>query len=304
MIEHKVIERMRDVNRNKDLFLRNIIGQQVAGTLNDILLSSGDSHEFDRDSIEQLFPSYFEADKALGAIDEESLMITGAMCLAYANTESIPHYFKVDALELGASALQEAAFVQSVDSHNSIEEVDARLEVVAASDVMLEAALKLLPHNSERAHRLRLKRSFIPVHMDIVSGEVTPSTVTDLLIDLATHRADVGAVTNRKARNGVIGEIEVLQYYWQRYAKTGQHVAIPTTARGGSGRNNRDQTHDIDVIRQKSDRSWIVLPSIEVKRVKITDEIKSRYTASILANVGLNGEVTMIGDHREITRDS
>lgn len=298
-----MIEQLRDIGGNKDLFLHDIIGQQAADdAFDDLSPNSASSREFSKDSIEQLFPSYFEAGKSLGAIDDRSLLTTGAMCLAYAHTESVPRLLKVDALELGASALQEAAFAQAVDTHNSIEEVDTRLELISASDVMLEAAQKLLSRDSEEAHRLRLKQSFIPVHMDIVSGEVTPDTVADLLLDLATHRTNTYSIPFRRKRSGVIGEIEVLQHYWQRYTKKGQPVAIPATVRGGSGRSNPDQTHDIDVVRQKSDGSWIVLPTVEVKRAEITEDIRRRYTASLLAHVSFNDVVTIIGDHRDIVR--
>lgn len=139
--------------------------------------------------------------------------------------------------------------------------------------------------------------------MDIVSGEVTSDTVDDLLADLAAHRTDAHNIPYTRKRSGVIGEIEVLQHYWQQYTTQGQHVAIPATVRGGSGRNNPNQTHDIDVIRQKIDGSWIVIPPVEVKRSKITNEIKRRYTYSLLAHVGVNGEVTIISDHRQITRN-
>lgn len=297
-----MLEHAGEAKRKRTIFLNEIIAQQVSDLFHDISTRMISDHEFDHDSIEDLFPDYFRSDKQLGrAIDEEGLMMVAAVCLAYLRTESIPTFFKVDAAELGSSALREAAFLQAVDSHNNVDTVDERLEVVEASDMMLAAAQPLLRTDSERYHRLSLQRAFTPVYKDIVSGEVTGHTVSEIAGELAELRLNTYQIANQKGAVGLLGEIATLQHFWNKYEKKGQHVAIPATMRGGSGRSNPDQTHDIDIIRQKVDDSWIVLSPIEVKRTKITDEIKQRYTRSLLANVSPDGQITIMGDHRELS---
>lgn len=125
-----MIEQMRDIDSSRDHFLHTIITRQAAdNSFDDLSPEPVASHEFNSDTMEQLFPDYFEADKSLGAINKGSLLATGAMCLAYAHTESVPRHLKIDVLELGASTLQEAAFMESVASHNSLEQVDERLKL-------------------------------------------------------------------------------------------------------------------------------------------------------------------------------
>jgi len=123
--------------------------------------------------------------------------------------------------------------------------------------------------------------------------------VEDTRTLLAQHRQSAYRITERSAAHGLQGEIETLQHFWNHYEKKGQRIALPATMRGGSGNSHPEQTHDIDVIRQKVDGSWIVLPAVEVKRREITDEMRKRYTRSLLARVSTRGTVTFISDHRE-----
>lgn len=293
-----MLDRVDEAKRKKELFLNETIAQRVGDIFQDISARIVKDHSFRHDSIEELFPDYFTADKQLGIFDEESLTMLSAVCFTYIKAEGIPRFFKVDAAELGASALREAAFIQTVESHNSVDTVDERIDMIDAGNEMLDFALEQLKPNTERFHRLALQRAFKPVHQDIVSGEVTMHTVREIGAALAELRLTAHQVSNKEVARGLLGEIETLQHFWANYTKKGQHVAIPATMRGGSGRSNPDQTHDIDIVRQKLDGSWIVLSPIEVKRRRITGAIKRRYTGSRIAHVSLNGTVTISGEHR------
>jgi hypothetical protein len=302
------VQSLGSANRADDQFTKYFIGQRSAELDAKVSRSDSQSHEFHQRSIEDLFESYYEAGKTFGWIDEKQLMMTGAMCMSYAQSDNIPDFLKVDALELGASAFQEAAFKQSVDSHNDVHTVDSRIEVVNVADAMITLALTRFEVSPERGDRLMLRQLFTRALSDIVSGEITDETVAELRDGLKYVHQVTRNIPRPEgaAAAGLKGEIETLLYYWEQYTKKGQPVALPATVRGGSGTYNPEQTHDIDIIRQKNDGSWITLPPVEVKtRIdgQIAEEIKKRYTKSVLAAVTLGIGIVFSGDHRELNKE-
>lgn len=302
------IHSLESTDRIEDPFNKDFIGQRLAELTAHVSRSDSPNHEFHQRSIENIFESYYEADKTFGHIGDTSLMTTGIICTSYAQSDHVPDFVKVDALELGASAFQEAAFRQSLDSHNAVQTVDTRIEAINLADTMITLALTRFEVSPERGDRLMLRQLFTRVLSDVVSGEITNETVAGLRDGLRyVHQVTRNIPQTEGARAaGLKGEIETLLYFWDHYKKKGQPVALPATVRGGSGRHNPEQTHDIDIIRQKNDGSWITLPPIEVKtRIdgQITEDIKNRYTKSVLAAVTLGIGIVFSGDHRELNKE-
>jgi hypothetical protein len=249
-------------------------------------------------AIELLLPDYFQADKRLGSADEESLLIIGAIAASYIRSSEAPDELKIDAAELTGSVLQEAGIRMAIDTHNSAHDVDERIESIDTGHGFYTIAHGLAAGDTERQRRLELRMVFKQVLRDIVCGEVTPATVDELRSQLELLKIGAKDIPKVTRRNGLIGEIEVLDFYWKRYQKKGQHVAIPSTMRGGSGISNREQTHDLDILRQRRDGSWLVLTPVEVKNAKIDDKVLERYTDSMIAHVGIDGTITISGKHR------
>lgn len=248
-----------------------------------------------------IFAEYLEAPKQLGAIDEESLLFHAALSRAVGQDTRMPRNVRIDAYEYHSSILWESAFVDTVTSHNQVDTAMARIELVDAGSESLKHAVSLLRHDDmERTQRLLIKNLFTQAMRDVVCGEVTDATRDELLLSIRDARSQLKFIPDFSARNGVLGELLTLESYWRDYAGQGSKVALPATVRGGHGGFHPEQTHDIDIIKQRHDDSWTVLTPVEVKNQHITPEIRLRYTMSHLASIGLNGTVTINGDHRDI----
>ena len=252
-------------------------------------------------AVEDVFEEHFREPKEFGAADKERLMFYTMVSSAFCKDPRIPKRFKAEAFELSASMLWETAFIETVESHNSPVTVDDRLELVDIGASFLRHASTLTQKDDmEKTQRLLLRSLFAQVMRDIAAGEVTEATRDELLLSLRDARSQLKFIKESNRKIGLLGEIETLQSFWNEYYGRGNKVAIPSTVRGGSGHFREDETHDIDILRQRRDDSWIVLTPIEVKRRKITDKMRERYRKSHLAHVATNGTVSISGDHREI----
>ena len=292
-----MLERMADVKRRKNDFMQSIVGDRIADIFRDGSRQLLDGHVFKKDSIEVLFDDYFTCPKTLGCIDEESLTLLGTRAAWSMKGKLVPDFFKVDALELSSSAYFEAAFAETLATHNSINTVDERLQSIDIGVTFLELAASFVPpEDTERLQRFDLKGHFADIYKDIVCGEITLDTVNDLLDSLMQSLEATVDIKDSQLARGLGGEIRALQYFWQNYHKKGGLVALPATMRGSSGRSNPEETHDIDIIKQRKDSSWVVMRPIEVKHREITDKDRARYKA-ILAYIAPSGIATFIHNH-------
>lgn len=295
-----MIELYSDVQKRNKAFHLNL----VASVGRDLFLDSAkeqlEGYAYGPDSINELFTEYLEAPKRLGAVDDDSLAILTLRALSYAQTNNPPKDIKSDMFEIAASSAWEAAFIQTQSSHNSINTVDDRLEFIDVYARMNKAAQSLREPGSHEYHRLALRGIFTPVLQDVACGEITTDTVEDIRASLAEELDNVRFVKDRGNAEGLVGEIKVLQHYWQQYQKIGDLVAVPSTVRGGSGHYRPDETHDIDLIKQRKDRSWIVAPTVEVKKREIRTDDLRRYARSLLAYVAPDGTVSFTSSHRKL----
>lgn len=279
--------------------LTEIADSELADVCDGLIQDSLDNYDLAYEPIEGFFADYFQHDKTLGAVQEEQLVTVGMICIAYVRSPDVSTNFKVAALELGASSITEAAFVRTVAEHAYADTVDERLQDIDVAESMLDAACKMIGDESTVTyHRLDIKRSFSNIQRDIVCGELSVQSVDEIRQRLTNHLDEAHTIESLTERAGVVGEIRTLLHYWNQYDKPGQHVAIPATVRGDNGKFNKADTHDIDIIRQKNDRNWIVSSQLEVKNQELTKAMLSRYTGVNLATFDDDGNVRISGEHR------
>jgi hypothetical protein len=245
-----------------------------------------------------LFTDYLAAPKRLGTLQADWLRICAIQALAYPESNTVSKTITAQAYELAGSALWESAFVQSQASHNSIESVDQRLGLIDAYEVCTQAAQRLYAPDTAEHHRLSMRSSFVPVMQDVVCGDVSNDTVNDIRTSLENHVVASSLIKNGQDAEGFVGELKVLLHYWNTYSHTGDPVAIPSTYRAGSGVFNPEETHDISLIRQRKDASWVVTSPVEVKKREIRTVELQRYIRSLLAYVAPDGTVSFINSHR------
>lgn len=292
------IELQSDVLKRQSQFGYNLMHARIQNSFQEMVDQRIDHPNLRVDTV---FEDYFSEDKTFGAANKDHLMLNTLVCLAFCNDRRTPKQFKSEAFELSASMLWETAFIDTVESHNSPTTVDDRIELIdTGSCFLMHASTLTQKTDMEQTQRLLLRSLFTQAMRDIVSGEVTSATRDELLVSLRDARSQLKFIENTQARNGLLGEIVTLESSWSSYLKLGDKVAIPATIRGGSGFYRANETHDIDILRQRRDDSWIVLTPIEVKRLKITDKMRERYTQSHLAQVATDGTVSISGAHRQL----
>lgn len=241
---------------------------------------------------------YFMHDKTLGSIDEKILkdIAWSNVDLAQQVSDTETHAAELEAghYELAASALTEAALRQTFLTDNLIEGVDERLALIELAGECLDLAISALPaeQNSSK-HRLQVKQLFTQVHRDLICGEITQATVDELTQNLYAELLNTIENVDEVHARGLAGELRAYWHYWCEYPTTGL-VAIPATIRGDSGFYNRQDTHDIDVLSQKSDGNWRIETPREIKRRRIAQWMLDRYTGADLVYVSpLQGVVTV-----------
>lgn len=292
------LELYHDVEKRRAAFAFNLSQSQVYDIFQQIVDERINAPDL---TVENVLEEYLLASKKLGDVDKDELTFYVLVCLTFGKDLRVPREFKAEAFEYAASMLWETAFIDTVDSHNSPATVDSRIELIdTGSSLLQHAATFTQKDDMERTQRLLIKNLFTQVMRDIVAGEVTRDTRDELLLSIRDARSQLKFIPDYSRRNGLLGELLVLETYWLAYQGQGDKVAVPATVRGGNGRFNRNETHDLDILRQRHDDSWIVLTPVEVKNRKITDEIRDRYTKSHLAVIATNGNVTIDGSHRDI----
>jgi len=297
-----MIERYDEVRERNFQFQRNLIGQTAVEIFRRGAEEDLNGYQLRVKSIPELFPEYFEQPKKLGSVDELTLRLLAIRSMAYAETSAVPPHTRAAMFELAGSAIWESAFIQTVTDHNHIHSVDERLDYIRGYTTLNKAAQKLYGPDKIEYHRLSLRNAFGRALEDVVCGDVTAETVEETLTLLTRQLEGVRFIQDHRQAEGLVGEIKVLQLYWQQYQKKGDPVALPSTVRGGDGHFLPDETHDIDIIRQRKDSSWIVMPPIEVKKYQLADADLQRYTKSLLAYVSPDGSVSVTSSHRAVPK--
>lgn len=252
--------------------------------------------------IDHVFEDHFRTTKMYGAAEKDGLMLTAIQCLEFSKEPGLAKQFKADAFELSATLLWETAFMEAVESHNSPATVDDRIELIDIGSSFLKHASSLTQkEDMEKTQRILLRSLFSQAMRDIVAGEVTAATRDELLLSLQDAKSQLKFIKNARYENGLRSEIFALEALWQEYHQMGDKVALPASVRGGSGHFRQDETHDIDILRQRRDESWIVLTPIEIKGRQITEAMKQRYRKSHLGRVAADGTMTISGSHRQVT---
>ncbi|MBC7512778.1 hypothetical protein H7142_03940 [Candidatus Saccharibacteria bacterium] len=293
-----MLERYADVQSRKEKFLLNLYAQVGIGVFRGVAERELEEYGFHPQSIKELFSEYYEAPKRLGTIEEESLSLLTLQALTFADYPKTPVELRPQLLELAGSTAWESAYMLTRATHNSINGVDHRLDMIDVYETVNIAARQAYGEESKEHHRLTLRLALTQVLKDVVCGEISADTVEETRDALQMALAEVGKIQNSNDAQGVVGEIKVLQYFWDKYQKTGDLVAIPSTVRGGSGYFRPEETHDIDVIRQRKDRSWVTMSPIEAKKRQLSAEDFRRYARSMLAYVAPDGQVSISSWHR------
>lgn len=246
---------------------------------------------------------YFRAPKKLGALEAPHLLEIAARNLGYAETIEMSNdsamNLKSETFELAASAFHEAAFVrtqEAIGTSRVNDEVDDRILMIDMANEALDKAIETLAAQpmTTLEQRLMLKKDFTNVHKDIVCGEITPATVTELRHALDTHLYKTYDNTDSIHARGLGGEIRTLIDFWGRYTNDHSLVALPATVRGDSGYFRRADTHDLDIIHKDVDQTWSVHTPVEVKRRRISTWMLHRYTGSDLVQVRTGGTVHLV----------
>jgi hypothetical protein len=293
-----MLEKNSDAARHDASFYEKFTPRYSGDNLQDVIRKGSYKIAPEYQQFNDVFSDYLAAPKRLGALQAEWLRTCAIQALAYPEANIVPRIITAQTYELAGSALWESAFVQSLSSHNSIQSVDQRLGLVDAYKVCTQAAQRLHAPDTAEHHRLAMRGSFVPVMQDVVCGDISIDTVSDIRTTLENHVAASSLIKNGQDAEGFVGELKVLLHYWNKYSHAGDPVAIPATYRAGSGVFNPEETHDISLIRQRKDESWVVTSPIEVKKREIRTAELQRYVRSLLAYVAPDGTVSFINSHR------
>lgn len=204
---------------------------------------------------------YFNLPKLFGSIDPDVLLR-----IADTNADMAARLPSVAALryhEVAASAYTEAALVLS-EREDDIDVLLAYMD--AAEPHFLAAAMEEFRHletgfcrpdQQDRWLRADLQCEFMTVYRDIVCGEVTEQTCSEMLYALEKKIKHTAVLPN-KSQNGLGGllyELRILRDFWRAYRNPGDTVAFPSSARGNEGNARPQETHDI-ILAHQIDGTW------------------------------------------------
>lgn len=240
-------------------------------------------------------PDYLTLPKYIGSVEPHMLMLIAEQSMGYLGSDHPSlraHYSSV-----AASALIEAALVTPNPDHiyddSLVDLVNKSYELL---DVSREAERELLesgrksPDSFIELAQAEIYRDFTNVYKDIVCGEVTAATCTEIIeaLERRINSLSKPQMSKKATSNalGLMAELIALRNIWLDYLRDGIRIAIPSTLRGGDGKYNREQTHDIAYFKDngngfdvdgygevKSSRTW------HRNRLKIAE----RYNSEVIA---------------------
>jgi hypothetical protein len=247
-----------------------------------------------------IYRGYHTLPKAIGSVAPHELLE-----IAKSNTKQAEEFNNSASVELRAvagSALIEAALVahnqdsESLETHlDYLNEAEYDLRIAAMGEYALLESGFTDPDNQASWQRAEINLDFMNVYRDIVRGKVTEQTKHEIITKLNKRLAYGIQLTKMKSgrgSKGVTHEITALLSFWQRYKSHEDPIAFPSTKRGGSGKFNAPDTHDIVVASQHGDQ-WN-FEGIEVKGGEgLTEESLTRYRHPIM-HIDNDGNIRMI----------
>lgn len=223
---------------------------------------------------------YFSLPKTIGEVSSEELLsIAEDLVTDQAHTSvrtSILHN------SIASSAIIEAVLVTEDTAH---EHDDERIACIERAESYLHEAYDAQymqikagfdPPSEKELLRMSLRFDFMRIYKDMVCGEITDDTQTEIReslekrIHLYNQLLTYEYTDHRERRHisGLKAEVAVLLQYWQKYPETSRMVAVPATLRGDSGKMRSAETHDIMLFEETVPGSFTYARSREVKSGK------------------------------------
>lgn len=245
--------------------------------------------------------------KTVGSVSTDRLLeVATSHIELYETTPSL--HAQAEHAAIAGSAIVEAMLMLDDPVH---EQDDYRLTTLDVANIYLETATQqeaaILekgyrhPNDYEPWLRAQLNAQFMDVYKDMVCGEITDRTTTEILKKLRAAVRFINDHLNqssiqkgaRRQLRGLKAEIQVLIDVWQKFAERGKTIAVPATHRGGSGQSHARHTHDVMEFTQNPDTTFTMTRQREVKTEgSITRKIGqlARY-ASTLTIVRRDGKI-------------
>lgn len=238
-------------------------------------------------------PEYFRLPKHIGEVEPQTLLLIAKDNMRHSNSSSAA--LRANSASIAASALIEAAITFENPNHDYddslielIDQAESQLLIArSAEEELLDSGHK--PHDEfTELIRLEVYSDFANVYKDIICGEVTETTTSELIAALNQRISSLNKHRSTDASNqniaGLRAELITLREVWLEYSKGIGGIAIPSTLRGGDGTYNNKETHDT-VYLDEFDDGFKVVDYEEVKSHnswrKMKLAIAGRYEARI-----------------------
>ncbi|HEV7952304.1 MAG TPA: hypothetical protein VGO98_02930 [Candidatus Saccharimonadales bacterium] len=241
---------------------------------------------------------YFSLPKTLGQVpSDELLAIAEELSDNQASTNARTRVLHSSII---SSAIIEAILTTEDSSHDYDDEHIEGIDIAERHlQMAYEAKYNLIqdgldpPSNFVDLLRMSLRLKFMRVYKDIVCGEITDETLSEIresltkeILSYDRHLAyEYDESSTRRQLSGLKGEAAVLSKYWGDYPNNSRLIAIPAMLRGDDGNKRPDETHDLILLEETVPGSFTYARSIEVKSGKVAQRkvaLLTRYANPIL----------------------
>lgn len=221
---------------------------------------------------------YFSLPKTIGEASSKELLLIAeelAGTQEYASTRT-----RILHNSIVSSAIIEAILTTDDSTH---EFDDDHIDGIDLAEVYLHNAYEAKyeqiqagfdpPSDVVELLRMTVRSKFMRVYKDMVCGEISEETQTEIRDSLAQEMQSydqrlTDRYSDRNTRqqlSGLKGEVAVLSKYWQDYPTYSPLIALPATLRGDDGNKRPDETHDLMIFTEAVPGSFTYVKSIEVK---------------------------------------
>lgn len=224
--------------------------------------------------------NYLALPKSIGQVDSDTL-------LAHARTNereeeiAVTTHTKAELAQVAGSNFIEAALTIDDPSHDHddyrlglLDDGQAALaRVIAYEEELMETGQKS-PDDHVELLRAMLGAAFMNVYADMICGEVTSDTKSEIIGFLNKHinltsrlRSELSKRHGvlRSNLSGLLNEMRVLLDTWERYQRVGDKLATPASNRADNGTYLKSETHDIAYFTQHPDTTFELSHNEEVK---------------------------------------
>ena len=223
---------------------------------------------------------YLELPKLIGEVDSDTLLAHARMS-ERREEEAVTIPTKVELAKVAGSSLIEAALTidDPIHEHDDYrlglldDGQAALLRVVEYEEELLETGQKS-PDDQAELLKAILQTAFLHVYADMICGEITSDTKSELIGFLDKHirlttrlRNELGKRHGilRSNLSGLLSELRVLHDAWKHYQREGDKVATPASNRADNGSYREHETHDIMYFVQLPDTTFTPTDREEVK---------------------------------------